>query len=311
MKNKILLAVVIILLPFTIISSFRKSKTDFNLPKNKEIENVKKEEKKSITVSVNLEGKNEKLDLDLENYIIGVVAGEMPASYSFSALQSQAIASRSYVINYMEENSNYNLTDGTANQVYLTNDKMQEKWQDKYDEYYKKIESAVKSTENKVMKYNGKTIKAFYFAVSNGYTEDVQNVFGGNLPYLKSVESEESSYKNYINTVSFSKTEFCNKLKLSNCNNIKIEDIKKDQTNRVLSLKINDNYFKGTDFRKLLTLKSTDFDIKINNNITITTRGYGHGVGMSQYGAEVLAKQGYSYEQILKKYYQGIKIENI
>ncbi len=311
MKNKILLLLVIILLPFTIISSFRKSKTDFNLPKQSK-ETIQKKDTKEITVSVNLVDENKVVNLDLESYIVGVVAGEMPASYSTEALQCQAIAARSYVVNYMEENKNYNLTNTTSNQVYLTTDQMKAKWNSNYEKYYNKILMAVESTKNKVMKYDGKTIKAFYFAVSNGYTEDVKNVFGGNLPYLKSVESDDSNYKNYVNTINISKEDFCLKLKITNCEEIKISNIIKDNTNRISSLVVNDKMFKGTDFRQLLALKSTDFVININNNkVTITTKGSGHGVGMSQYGAEVLAKKGYNYEQILKKYYQGIEIENI
>ena len=310
MKNKILLSIVILLIPLTLISfSIKKSEKNKNL-QNK-ISKKKANKKKNIMVSVNLEETNKNINIDLENYIIGVVAGEMPASYSLSALQSQAIASRSYVINFMEENENYNLTNTTSNQVYITKQNMQEKWQDKYDLYYNKIKQAVDSTKNKVMKYDGKTIKAFYFAVSNGYTEDVQNVFGEPLPYLKSVESDESSYKNYINNESFTQETFCTKLNLTNCNKILIKDIIRDNTNRVLSLNVNNKIFKGTEFRTLLNLKSTDFDIEIKNNIKVTTRGYGHGVGMSQYGAELMAKEGYTYNDILKKYYQDIKITNI
>lgn len=309
MKNKILLGIVVFLIPIAILSKIY-SNNNINKKNDSKPKIVKKKEN-AITVNVNLEDQQKSINLNLEDYIIGVVAGEMPAEYSFSALQAQAVAARSYVVNYMEETKDYNLTNTTTNQVYLTNQDLEKKWQDNYKKYYDKIKKAVDSTKNKVMKYNGKTIKAFYFAVSNGYTEDVKNVFGGDLPYLKSVESDESNYKNYINKTEFSFSEFCQKLNINNCKKINVTEILKDNSKRVLSLKVNNTFFKGTDFRKLLSLKSTDFEIEINDKIYITTKGYGHGVGMSQYGAQLLSLQGFKYSDILKKYYQNIEITNI
>ena len=309
MKNKILLGIVVFLIPIAILSKIY-SNNNINKKNDSKPKIVKKKEN-AITVNVNLEDQQKSINLNLEDYIIGVVAGEMPAEYSFSALQAQAVAARSYVVNYMEENKDYNLTNTTTNQVYLTNQDLEKKWQDNYKKYYDKIKKAVDSTKNKVMKYNGKTIKAFYFAVSNGYTEDVKNVFGGDLPYLKSVESDESNYKNYINKTEFSFSEFCQKLNINNCKKINVTEILKDNSKRVLSLKVNNTFFKGTDFRKLLSLKSTDFEIEINDKIYITTKGYGHGVGMSQYGAQLLSLQGFKYSDILKRYYQNIEITNI
>lgn len=137
---------------------------------------------------------------------------------------------------------------------------------------------------------------------------DVEYVFKDNKDYLKSVESTEGI--NITNEVTMSKEEFCSKLNIE-CDDIKITNKLLTTSNRVDKIDINNKTFNGTEIRKLLNLKSTDFDIKYDNNIVITTKGYGHGVGMSQYGANYLAKNGKTYEEILKYYYQNINISKI
>ena len=161
------------------------------------------------------------------------------------------------------------------------------------------------------MTYNDKVIISFYFSISNGYTENCENVFSQKLHYLKSVDSswdKEYSYKE--KTVEFSVKDFLKKL---NIKSDKIEDIKinRSRTGRIKTISINNNKFKGTNFRTLLSLRSTDFDIEVKKDkVYITTRGYGHGVGLSQYGANAMAKKGYTYDEILKYYYTDIKITN-
>ena len=146
------------------------------------------------------------------------------------------------------------------------------------------------------------------YEVSNGYTEDSMLVFNENKDYLKSVSSlDEIENRNFEKNVTFSKPEFCKKLDI-NCENIIINNVIRSKSNRVNEITINNKTFKGTEFRKILNLRSTDFTINISNEVIITTYGYGHGVGMSQYGANYLAKKGYNYEQILKYYYQGVNI---
>ena len=146
-----------------------------------------------------------------------------------------------------------------------------------------------------------------YFAKSNGKTEDSSYVFGSNKEYLQSVESPES---NFTSNVSINKKEFCNKLNID-CKSIIIKDINKTSSGRVNTININGKEYKGTEIRTLLGLKSTDFDISIGSEIKFVTKGYGHGVGMSQYGANKLAQNGKNYEEILKHYYQNINIEKI
>ena len=300
MKNKILLLIVVVLSVIA-ISGSKKETTYFNNAKKEE---VKEEIKLALKDTLTGEIKN----IELEDYIVGVVAGEMPASFNEEALKAQAIASRTYAM-YKMKNSNgtYDLVTDKTNQVYITEDKMKSLWQENFDYYFEKIKKAVYDTKDLIMTYNGDIILSLYFARSNGKTEDAIAVFGSNEEYLKSVESPEESL---TSEVTISKDEFCNKLNIS-CDAINISNVLKSSSGRINSLNINGKTFKGTEIRTLFDLKSTDFDISIGSEIKFVTKGYGHGVGMSQYGANKLAQNGKNYEEILKHYYQNINIEKI
>ena len=256
---------------------------------------------------VNIDTTDKLLTVELEEYIIGVVAGEMPALFSEEALKAQAIASRTYLINHLQ--SNNSISNTTDDQVYLTKEEMKEKWKDDYDKYYNKIKEAVTATKGLIMYYNNEPIKAYQFSTSNGYTASSISVFNEQRDYLTSVESPFD--QDNSNTIEISKQDFCNKLDIS-CNQISITNIITDNSNRVSKITINNKEFKGTQVRKLLSLRSTDFTFNIKETtIEIITKGYGHGVGMSQYGANNMAKIGYTHEEILKYYYQDIKIDSI
>lgn len=298
MKNKILLLIVVVLSVIA-ISGSKKETTYFNNAKKEE---VKEEIKLALKDTLTGEIKN----IELEDYIVGVVAGEMPASFNEEALKAQAIASRTYAM-YKMKNSNgtYDLVTDKTNQVYITEDKMKSLWQENFDYYFEKIKKAVYDTKDLIMTYNGDIILSLYFARSNGKTEDAIAVFGSNEEYLKSVESPE---ENLTSEVTISKDKFCNKLNIS-CDAINISNVLKSSSGRINSLNINGKTFKGTEIRTLFDLKSTDFDISIGSEIKFVTKGYGHGVGMSQYGANKLAQNGKNYEEILKHYYQNINIE--
>lgn len=300
MKNKILLLIVVVLSVIA-ISGSKKETTYFNNAKKEE---VKEEIKLALKDTLTGEIKN----IELEDYIVGVVAGEMPASFNEEALKAQAIASRTYAM-YKMKNSNgtYDLVTDKTNQVYITEDKMKSLWQENFDYYFEKIKKAVYDTKDLIMTYNADIILSLYFARSNGKTEDAILVFGSNEEYLKSVESPEESL---TSEVTISKDEFCNKLNIS-CDAINISNVLKSSSGRINSLNINGKTFKGTEIRTLFDLKSTDFDISIGSEIKFVTKGYGHGVGMSQYGANKLAQNGKNYEEILKHYYQNINIEKI
>lgn len=304
MKNKILLIVVVIL-SIVAISSSKKETAYFNNEKKDDYTEVKNEK---IKLAIKDTSTGNITNIDLEEYVIGVIAGEMPASFEIEALKAQAIASRTYAIYKMKSSKGtYDLVTDKSNQVYITKDVMQENWQSNYEYYYNKIKRAVDETKGLVMTYNGDVILSMYFAKSNGKTENSSYVFGSNKEYLQSVESPES---NITSNVNINKEEFCNKLNID-CKSIIIKDINKTSSGRVNTININGREFKGTEIRSLLGLRSTDFTININDTINITMNGYGHGVGMSQYGANEYAKSGKSYEEILKHYYQNINIEKI
>ena len=295
--NKKLIYTLVLLMPITIISFYFKE-TNFIMQKNKQ--SVDK-------YQINVDTTDKLLTVSLEEYIIGVVAGEMPALFHEEALKAQSIASRTYLINHLQTNETISNT--TNDQVYLTQEDMKEKWKDDYNKYYNKIKEAVTATKDLIMYYNDEPIKAFYFSKSNGYTASSISVFNEEYDYLTIVESPYD--QDNSNTVEISKKEFCNKLNIT-CNQISINNITKDKSNRVSNITINNKEYKGTQIRKLLSLRSTDFTFNIKENtIEITTKGYGHGVGMSQHGANNMAKLGYTYEEILKYYYHDIKIDNI
>ncbi len=290
MKNKIYLLLVIVLTPIAILS-----KPEENLHFNE-----------NSDILVQLQINDELLTLPLEDYVIGVVAQEMPASFSDEAIKAQSVAARTFAL-YNLQSKQY-LT--TSMQAYISVEQMQEKWQDEFDYYYNKIKNLVLETKDLVLTYNGELIKSYYYAMSNGMTEDSLVVFNEDLPYIKEVESDydnESLNKFKYDKV-MSRQEFCNKLDIS-CNKITISSIKRDVSNRVTSLKINNKDFSGVEVRQLLDLRSTDFAISIDEYVTITTKGYGHGVGMSQYGANGMAKDNKNFVEILQHYYQNVEIE--
>ena len=300
MKNKLLLLLIIVLLPLAII--IKQEKRD----DNKTNEVIEKNETKD-NIIVHLDNGKEILELSLNDYLIGVVGIEMPASFNIEALKAQAVAARTFAFNYLNNNE---INISTAAQSYIDIDGMKEKWQNKFDEYYNKVKESVLTTDNLVLKYDNKIIKSYYYAISNGKTENSLAVFNQEYPYLISIDSSfDEQVKNFEVTTTFTYENFCDLLKLSSCS-IRIDNLIRDETNRVESLQINNVIFKGTTFRKLLSLRSTDFTINLlDDHIDITTKGYGHGVGMSQYGSNYLANNGYTYEEILGYYYTDTSIE--
>ena len=247
------------------------------------------------------------LYLELNDYVTGVVASEMPALFNEEALKAQAVAARSFATSKMENNF-LELTSGISDQVYSPNFKLKEKWNDDYNKYYNKIYNCVKSTHNEVIKRDNKILRTYYFSMSNGYTENSQTVFNDTtFTSVKSLENENTP--NYKFQKTFSSSDLN---KLLNISNIDIQNIERNATNHVKSITINNKTYTGIEFRKLLNLRSTDFTIeKQDNNYIITTIGYGHGVGMSQYGANQMAKEGSSYKEILNHYYENTEISEI
>lgn len=305
--RKILITIIVVLIPIVVISFIDDNKANFILEEKPLIE--KEETKHTI---IKLKDNDKIIELELEDYVIGVVACEMPALYEKEALKAQALAARTFVLKRLKNNTKkHTIKNGTSDQCYHSKTIMKKKWGKNYNKYYNKIKEAVIETKDEYMTYKDEIITAFYFSTSNGYTEYSQNVFVSSKPYLVSVASDwDKENVDYEKTVNFKEKAFLTKLEQDKEKIENIEIISRYKTNRVKKVKVNDITYTGVEFRTLLGLRSTDFDIKIKNNkVYITTRGYGHGVGMSQYGANKMAQLGYTYEEIVKYYYKNIEIK--
>ncbi|CDF11842.1 stage II sporulation protein D [Mycoplasma sp. CAG:776] len=318
--NRILVFVVILLVPIAIITSndqeddhiIEKDQGNISLeiPISSE-ENENKEETYQVMLSDNSD-KSDAFAMDLEDYIIGVVAGEMPASFSLEALKAQAVASRTFALYKMESNKDYVLSTTINDQVYLTQDDMKNKWGNDYEYYYNRVKEAVLDTEGEVLTYNGKLASTYYFAISNGYTDDALTVFQEDRDYLVSVESPwDKDYQSYTSLYTMNKSDFCSKLEIT-CGDIQVSQVNRADNHYVREVTINGKTFTGIQVFQKLNLKSTDFTITSKGDtVEIQTLGFGHGVGMSQYGAQGMANDGYLYQDILKHYYQNTEITKL
>ena len=293
MKNKLLLLVLLIQISFFVL--------------------INPQVKNNLKYNFNLFNNSSNLDeVKLENYVIGVVAAEMPASFSFESLKAQAVAARTFAYKKIINGSlTYDNLIYDKGQAYIDVDKMKDLWKSNFDEYYDKISNAVLSTKGEIISYNNAPINAYYFSLSNGKTENSSYVFG-EQNYLVSVDSSWDKNNNqYEKETVISSSEFKNKLNIKDSEN-NINDLIRNDSNRVEKIVVNNKSINGVEFRKLFNLRSTDFDININgDNVYIKTRGYGHGVGMSQYGANSLALNGKSYKDIIKYYYNNVTITKI
>lgn len=245
------------------------------------------------------------INLNMTDYLIGVVSSEMPASFNLEALKAQSVLARTYALKAKQTGKK--LTDTVSTQSYIDIDQMKNKWGNSFNTYYNKIKNAVENTNGEYLSYNGNYIEALYHSTNNGKTESSFDVFGNYYPYLISVSSEyDKNASSYLRTISMPLDTISNKLGLSLNNDSVISILSYTDGGNIKEININGNNFSGKKVRELLGLRSADFDISISdNNANITTRGYGHGVGMSQYGANGMANAGYSYKDILSHYYPG------
>ena len=307
MKKLFLYTVVLISIPFFIVL-FWKNDASVTLKE------IQLNYLSNIVVRVKRVSSGEIQNVFLEEYVVGVVAGEMPVTFDIEALKAQSVASRTYVLKRMNSMQDYDVVDTVSNQVYLDSNDLKNKWKDKYTEYINKIRNAVNDTSMEYLEFQGEIIDAMFFSTSNGYTEDSGVIFSNSLPYLKSVESlyDEKISPAFYTSSSMSLQEFYERLGISYQSNLEVIVVERSNSNRVVKLKINGQLFLGKDLYYKLSLRSCDFSIEqIGNNVNISTKGYGHGVGMSQYGAEGMAKNGYSYKDILSHYYVGTELKKV
>ena len=270
----------------------------------KENGNYQREEIQKVHVT-RADGKD--LYLDIESYLEGVISSEMSPAFEMEALKAQCVAARTFVVQ-----RGYEVDDTTNTQVYRYNKQLKDSWKDNYDVYHKKIQQAVQETTGEILTYQGKPISALFFSSSCGKTANAQEYWGNKVPYLVSVDSSwDKQSEEYEKSITMSKQEFSTALGFQNTVQEIEEPIRYD-SGYVKEIHIDRIVFTGREVREKLNLRSSCFTIKENkDNVVITTKGYGHGVGMSQIGAQAMAEKGKSYKQILSHYYPKTKIEKL
>ena len=257
------------------------------------------------------------VQMDLEQYILCVVLGEMPAYFETEALKAQAVVARTYALKVCGEGSHHKggavCTVASCCQAYCTPEQYISAGGSQ--EALEKVKSAVAATCGQVLIYDGELISATYFSCSGGATEDAAAVWGYEVPYLQSVESPgEEDASAYTHTICMQASEFRQKMavRLKGSPESWFGKVRYTQGGGVSTIEIGGVSYRGTTIRSILGLRSTAFTIHVDGDtITIITKGYGHRVGMSQYGADAMAVQGSTYQQILMHYYQGTQLMNM
>lgn len=316
MKSNLLIVIItvfaIIFLPISCISA--KVEPSKSAPVSATNDNIKAD-KKFFKVYRTESEKIEKISVN--DYLCGVLAAEMPASFEKEALKAQAVAAYTFALYKSEQKEqDFDITDDhKTDQSYLPLEQAQKKWGDKAAEYTAVIKSAVASVSGMYLTYQNKTALTVYHAISSGKTANCNEVWQKDIPYLVSVDSSfDKTSPNYISTVTLSVAELTSKIKdlaeISGEVKNYFSDIKKSDSGRVKSLKLCSKEVTGSDIQKALSLRSANFDVSFENDtFTFTVYGYGHGVGMSQNGANAMAMQGSSFKEILFHYYPGTKIK--
>lgn len=340
MKKIIIYFIIVIIISFLIPIIFTRrnievsndkgventNNTEIDNNKNIEINNNNYTYNEYGTINLLHSSTGEVQNISLDEYILGVVSAEMPATYEEEALKAQAIVARTYTIYIIKNSKKHNNADICDNskccQAWISKEDRMNKWEETArEENWSKIETAVNSTKGKVITYNGEIIESFFHSNSGGKTENVSSVWGGtDLPYLQTVETAgEDSYSQYSSEVNLNKEEFKEKMltyhqdftiNYDDLDAIKI--LEYTEGGRVNKIKIGNLELSGVEMRNIVGLKSANFKVGISeDNIQFIVIGYGHGVGMSQTGANTLAEAGSSCEEIIKHFYTGVEISNI
>lgn len=270
---------------------------------------------------------NEIEELYLDEYLYGVVSAEMPANFEIEALKAQAVVARTYTIYNLRNNKNKHdgsniCDDYTCCQAWISKQDRLEKWEEPLRQSnWNKIVQAVNATQGLIITYNNEPINAFFHSNSGGQTEITEDVWGGSgYPYLQTVSTAgEEGYSQYYSELILTKDTFVSKLKekhnefeidFDDINAINI--IEYTQGNRIKIIKIGNMNFSGVEIRTIFSLKSANFEIIMDDkNVKFKVIGYGHGVGMSQTGADSMAKQGSGFEEIIKHFYTGVEIKDV
>ena len=265
------------------------------------------------------------LEMTMEEYLPGVVRGEMPASFEMEALKAQAVAERTYIYYKMSDGGKPSHPDANVCMssaccsAYTSAETAAAKWGSRGAEYEARIQAAVQETAGQVMLYGGEPIFAAFHSSSDGVTANSGDVWVSDLPYLASVQSPEGeeNVPNYYSVVTFSAQEFQQKFQAAHAEAVFGEDPQswvtdavRNRSDRVETVKIGGVTVEGTEVRSLFALRSASFTVEAAaDSVTFRVTGYGHGVGMSQYGANELARQGKTWQEILHWYYTDVTIE--
>ncbi len=313
----LLSAVIIVISPVAVLREGLASEETVDTAQTSTTEPVKNED----TVTVFRSVEQEAVEIDFFEYVCGSVAAEMPLSYHEEALKAQAIACYTNALRLKstaEENSTYHITDNSSiHQGYLNEEQRKEKWGEDFEKYEARLKSLVKSVENLALYYDNEPCVAAFHAICSGKTESAENIWGEKVPYLVSVKSSGDNLSpQYSSVVVFEKEEFIEIAK-DLTENGSIKNLKgiilvkeKSKSGTVLKANVNKKAFTGEDIRKAFSLKSPAFTVEADEKtVTFKVTGYGHGVGMSQYGADFMARQGSTYEEILRHYYKGAEIK--
>lgn len=270
-----------------------------------------------VNVAVYRFSKGKIENVALEDYLVGVVAAEMPADFKEEALKAQALTARTYIVQQMLNKGDHlglpkgaDVGDTELNQAYLSDDQLRRDWGMDYSWKKKKIVDAVRGTSGQILTYDGKPITATFFSTSNGYTENSEDYWPNAFPYLRSVPSpwDKASPKYTFEKV-FAVRDFETKLGVQLKGGAVGQIVERTAGKRVAKVNINGKILTGKDVRDKLDLKSSDFAWeRRGDTVVVTTKGYGHGVGMSQYGANGMAAEGKSYQDIVKYYYKGVEV---
>ena len=324
---------VIILIFMIVVPSFIIKAIPVRATEEKENEGTEVQENNYIslsgtdTIKVYITKEDKVVDVPIEEYVKGVVSGEMPAGFEVEALKAQSVATRTYVAAKRGRPCDIakggDVCDTTHCQVYIGKEERITKWEDKGQEYWDKISKAVDETKGKVLAYNKELVQyPQFFSTSSGMTENAKDVFSSDLPYLVSTESagEEEVAPRFNGEVKLDINKFVEtinakfqdaKLTVNNLSE-QINIISRSDAGGVKEIKVGEATVRGLDFRLAIGLNSTNFQYTISSEeIIFETKGYGHGVGMSQWGANVMAKNGSDYSSILKHYYTGIDLEEL
>lgn len=262
----------------------------------------------------------EENNMDSELFVIGVLATQMPASYEKEALKAQAVIARTQIYKMMEEKGIEDLEAEDLPQ-YMSISEMEKVWgYSKMQEYYSKLKEAVTETQGIIMKYQGKYIEPSFHAVSNGNSRNGNEVYHSeNYPYLEMVDNPyDILSEDYLKVAIISKEELTEKMNQELGSNLKAESIlnqikvnSKDGAGYVTHVQIGGCTMAGEEFRKVLDLNSSCFIIEESEGkIRITTKGLGHGIGLSQFNANEMAKNGDDYQKILNYYFKNIELVN-